>query len=314
MGSTYTPEFGAIDEENEAIMDENTINYGKSLLMTTSGERTKTVNVEQLKNASDVERKRIMRDLFAEFDILLAQRDFEKSVELLLKITEHANLLDTAQQLVYKQKQTELIQTLRRDLAQAKERGNSKGVVKTGKRVVNSLVRLNIYDEAIDLFIDYHKYLNAETVKRIKLEESNYVYMSNLLGSFFENLTESFHAFREQFALLLNYCYSTYISWCDTEIEILIKKMQSQHYLGRHFDVTVENSELFMAKAREFTDTCHFDVHFLVQTKLVPVLENSIREQLEILIDASIQRSKLELNSVISKVCRSTKIKNNNNI
>lgn len=101
-------------------------------------------NLDQLKNASDADRKRILRELFSEFDILLAQRDFEKTVEMLLKIIKHSQTLDAAQQLVYKQKQIELIQTLRKDLAQAKERGNSKGVVKTGKRVVNSLIKVVI--------------------------------------------------------------------------------------------------------------------------------------------------------------------------
>lgn len=125
--------------------------------------------------------------------------------------------------------------------------------------------------------------------------------MTNVLSSFFENLKLSFHSFREQFAQLLNYCYSTYIGWCDTEIEILVKKLQSQHYLGRHFDVTIENSELIMAKAKEFSSVNHFEVTFLVETKLTPVLETSIREQLEILIDASLQRSKLELENTSNK-------------
>lgn len=126
--------------------------------------------------------------------------------------------------------------------------------------------------------------------------------MTNVLGSFFENLKLSFQSFREQFALLLNYCYSTYIAWCDTEIEIVIKKLQSQHYLGRHFDVTVENTELILAKASEFTQANGFEVVFLFQTKLTPVLETSVREQLDILIDASLQRSKLELEATSNKV------------
>ena len=54
---------------------------------------------------------------------------------------------DVVQQLIYKQKETELINILRKDLTGSKERGNSKGVLKTGKRVVNSLIKLKIYDE-----------------------------------------------------------------------------------------------------------------------------------------------------------------------
>ena len=211
------------------------------------------------------ERNAILRELFSDFDILLAQRDFEKAVEMLLKIRQSSSKPgttsgDAVQQLIYKQKETELINILRKDLIGSKERGNNKGVLKTGKRVVNSLIKLKIYDEAIDLFIDYHKHLNAETLRKIKLEESNAIYMNNVLNSFFENLRVSFESFREAFSQLISYCYSTYISWADTEIEILLKKLQSQHYLGRHFDLTIENCQLIFDKAREFSSANHFEV------------------------------------------------------
>ncbi len=247
-----------------------------------------------LASVSDNERNKILRELFSDFDILLAQRDFEKAVEMLLKIKQNKTPLDAIQQLIYKQKETELINILRKDLIASKERGNSKGVIKTGKRVVNSLIKLKIYDEAIDLFIDYHKHLNAETLRKIKLEESNTIYMNNVLNSFFENLRLSFVSFKEAFAQLINYCYSTYISWADTEIEILIKKLQSQHYLGRHFDLTIENCQLIFDKAQKFSETNNFEVKFLFETKLVSIIEASIKEQYDILIDASSQRSKLE--------------------
>ena len=54
---------------------------------------------------------------------------------------------DVVQQLIYKQKETELINILRKYLTGSKERCNSKGVLKTGKRMVNSLIKLKIYDE-----------------------------------------------------------------------------------------------------------------------------------------------------------------------
>lgn len=267
-----------------------------------------------LANMSDHERNKILRELFSDFDILLAQRDFEKAVEMLLKIKQSTNNKDPKtnavmtksqtegtsnvydyQQLIYKQKETELINILRKDLISSKERGNNKGVIKTGKRVVNSLIKLGIYDEAIDLFIDYHKHLNAETLRKIKLEESNTIYMNKVLSLFFENLRISFQSFGEAFSNLINYCFSSYSSWYDTEIEILIKKLQSQHYLGRHFDLTIENCELIFIKSKHFSNMHNFELTFLFESKLSPIIEKSIREQHDILIDASIQRSKLEL-------------------
>jgi hypothetical protein len=115
--------------------------------------------INSLSSVSASERNKILRELFSDFDILLAQRDFEKAVEMLLKIrqsssiakaaitTATSNNSDVVQQLIYKQKETELINILRKDLTGSKERGNSKGVLKTGKRVVNSLIKLKIYDE-----------------------------------------------------------------------------------------------------------------------------------------------------------------------
>ncbi len=164
----------------------------------------------------EIEQKRNkhFRDLFSEFDIYLAQRDFENAVELLLRTkTPQANTsapsanyksLDSINELIYKQKESELINMLRKDLNISKERGN-KGIMKTGKRVVLSLVKLRIYDEALNLFIDYHKTINSEALKKIKLEESNQIYMNNVLTTFFENLKNSYFAFKEAFQQILNY-------------------------------------------------------------------------------------------------------------
>ncbi|CAF0712298.1 unnamed protein product [Brachionus calyciflorus] len=275
-------------------------NARKQLLSELKSKGLGKINEEDEENedkivASDLDKNKNLRDLFSEFDILLAQRDFEKAVDMLLRIKSSKPQTDSSHLLIYKQKESELINILRKDLTQSKERRNSKGVVKTGKRVVNSLIRLKIVDEAIDLFIDYHKHLNSETLRKIKLEESNTIYMNNLLNSFFENLRLSYLSFKEQFSNLINYCYSTYLSWCDTEIEILIKKLQSQHYLGRHFSVTIENTELIFLKATEFSNSGNFDVKFMFEVKLTPILEQSIKDQQEILIEASLQRSKLEL-------------------
>lgn len=294
------------DEEDD--MDGEYDEKGNRVMHTSllSGKNRKGDLTAHLDSASEHDRVKIMRELFAEFDILLAQRDFDKAVEMLIKIKQSCSSKPSGgrasenekdqsgsednaavQQLIYKQKESELIGILRRDLVQSKERGNSKGVVKTGKRVVNSMIKLKIYDEAMDLFIDYHKYLNSETLRRIKLEESNQVYMNNVLNSFFDNLKQSYASFNEQFGSLASVCFSTYLGWCDTEIEILIKKLQSQHYLGRHFDLTVENCELIFDKARKFSE---FDVRFWFETKLSPILEQKIAEQQGILVTASIQR------------------------
>ena len=82
---------------------------------------------------SDPEQGKMLRDLFADFDILLAQRDFERAVDTLLRLktATSSSSSTSVQQLIYKQKERELIGILRKDLAASKERGNnSKGVAK----------------------------------------------------------------------------------------------------------------------------------------------------------------------------------------
>lgn len=69
----------------------------------------------------------------------------------------------------------------------------------------------------------------------------------------------------------------------------------SHLFLGRHFHLTIDNCELIFVKSKQFSTQHNFDLTFLFETKLGPILEKTIREQHDILIDASIQRSKLEL-------------------
>ncbi len=138
--------------------------------------------------------------------------------------------------------------------------------------------------------------------------------MNNVLNSFFDNLRNSFLSFREAFSSQINYCFSSYISWCDTEIEILIKKLQSQHYLGRHFDLTIENCELIFLKAKTFSETNNFELSFIFETKLTPVLETSIKEQYDILKDASIQRSSLSSKTTLNLLIKQQSVLISNRI
>ena len=132
------------EDDNYDSDDDNGVNDNKKPVY--------DLNNLNLANISEYERNKILREIFSDFDILLAQRDFEKAIDMLLTIKHSKNnsILDAVQQLIYKQKETELINILRKDLSTSKERGNNKGVIKTGKRVVNSLIKLKIYDEAID--------------------------------------------------------------------------------------------------------------------------------------------------------------------
>jgi hypothetical protein len=269
------------------------LNFNKSKTILEEDESTQGGGGDGILSNSgndDFNRNKYIRDQFSDFDIFLAQRDFEKAVDLLIRI-KSSNVDSTSiQQLVYKQKETELITMLRKDLNISKERGN-KGIQKTGKRVVNCLVKLKIYDEALNLFIDYHKTLNSESLKKIKLEESNSIYMNNVMNLFFDNLRLSYNSFKDAFQLIFNFSLSTYLNWTETEIEILIRKLQSQHYIGRQFDLTIENCELIFDRAAQYSKK-NFEVKFFFETKLRDIIEKSIKEQKSILMEASLQRSK----------------------
>jgi exocyst complex component 8 len=254
-------------------------------------EETEEINQEERERAEQEAKKRakFIREQLSDFDIYLAQRDFEKAVDLLIRIR---NIIDSLNEVTFKQKEIELINMLKKDLLLSKERGN-KGILKTGKRVVSCLVKLQIYDEALNLFIDYHKTLNAESLKKIKLEESNAIYMNNVMNTFFDNLKLSFTSFKESFSIIINFSISTYLTWIESEIDILIRKLESQHYIGSQFELTIDNCELIFDRAHEFSQT-NFEVKFLFETKLRPIIEKQIKAQKTLIIQASVGRLKFD--------------------
>jgi exocyst complex component 8 len=134
------------EEEEEEVndSDSDSDDYGKPKVITKKVVKKKKKK-KSLSGLSENERSKLIREQFSDFDILLAQRDFEKAVDMLLKIeetkfaslnandTSSPNFDSTPQQLIYKQKETELINFLKKDLHASKERGNKQGVIKTGK-------------------------------------------------------------------------------------------------------------------------------------------------------------------------------------
>jgi hypothetical protein len=69
--------------------------------------------------------------------------------------------------------------------------------------------------------------------------------------------------------------------------------LESQHYIGRQFSLTIENCELIFEKANLFSQK-HFEVKFLFEIKLCKIIEASIKEQQQIIYDSSTQRFKAD--------------------
>jgi hypothetical protein len=113
------------------------------------------------------------------------------------------------------------------------------------------------------------------------------------MNTFFDNLKTSYASFKEAFKNIQNFSLSTYLTWIDSEIEILIRKLESQHYIGSQFDLTIENCELMFERAEHFSSS-NFEVKYLFEIKLCPIIEKIIKEQKVILISASMQRLKFD--------------------
>ncbi len=59
--------------------------------------------------------------------------------------------------------------------------------------------------------------------------------------------------------------------------------------------MTIDNCELIFIKSKQFSTLNNFDLTFLFESKLSSILQKTIQDQHDIIVDASIQRSKLEL-------------------
>lgn len=59
--------------------------------------------------------------------------------------------------------------------------------------------------------------------------------------------------------------------------------------------MTIDNCELIFSKSKQFSSQHNFDLTFLFESKLRSILQKTIQDQHEIIVDASIQRSKFEL-------------------
>ncbi|CAF1059844.1 unnamed protein product [Didymodactylos carnosus] len=238
--------------------------------------------------------------------ILLAERNFDQALNLILKARTHSSQFQQQQNQQQtlpfideylksiKGKEQELCKLIEKEIYNICERGCSMiNSIKHYYHHIQILKKLGYISKACDLFIYIQNSLMNTTLKQTKLEELNVVYVENYSSTFFTRLAGSYYEFIQIFKDNKS-TFSKFIVWITNEIEKLIKILRNQHYIGsRNFGFTMKNIEILLLKANDFSIKL-IDVKFLFEEYLEQVLISTIKDQKDLIIDTLRQRHREE--------------------
>lgn len=160
-------------------------------------------------------------------DVCIAQREFDRAVELVLKTKafikgfndSHA-LRDIRARLNHRINQ--LSDVLKKEL-EASPSGSLRGGPRAARRAVGLLIKLGRSAEACALFLKNYRQIILHDVEDVKMEGAINLYIANFAATFFTGLRNAATEFERAFDK--NYgSYSTFINWCNNLLKLFSEK------------------------------------------------------------------------------------------
>lgn len=170
-------------------------------------------------------------------DVCIAQREFDRAVELILKTKAflkasgdtHA-LRDIRARLNHRTNQ--LSEVLKKEL-EASPSGSLRGGPRAARRAVGLLIKLGRSAEACGLFLENYRQIILHDTEDVKMEGAINLYVVNFAMVFFTGLRNAAIEFERAFDK--NYgSYSTFIDWCNKLLKLFADK--SSHVIFRPKD------------------------------------------------------------------------------
>ncbi|UJR26252.1 hypothetical protein I4U23_007592 [Adineta vaga] len=236
--------------------------------------------------------------------ILLAERNFDQALELILRARKHTRqfVQDHSQQTMHfvdeyikgvQIKEQELCKLIEKEIQNICDRGCSTNLLKHYYHHIQTLKQLGYVPKACDLFIAIQLSLMRSTLKQTKLEELNVVFVENFANTFFTRLVDSYYEFVQIFKDQKS-TFTKFIVWMSSEIEKLITILHNQQYIStKNFTFSMKNIDILLTKANEFS-TKLIDVKFMFEEKLEQLLIQIINTQKDVIIDTLRQRHRDE--------------------
>ena len=166
-----------------------------------------------------------VKDAPEHIDVYIAQREFDKAVNLIDKLKLHVK--DASDQISYRDikartghRVNRLSEVLMNEL-KSSTTGSLRGGPRAARRAVSLLLRLGRASKACDLFLQNHSHIVEHELKQIKLEGATTIYISNISSTFFVCLQNAAKEFELAFGENCG-SYSAFIVWCVKELDVFL--------------------------------------------------------------------------------------------
>ena len=177
------------------------------------------------RQATEITTPEWVKDAPEQLDVFIAQREFDKAVNLIDKLKVHVK--DANDQLAYRDikartshRVNQLSEVLMMELKSSSS-GSLRGGPRAARRAVGLLLRLGRASKACELFLKNHSHIVEHDLKQIKLEGATTIYITSISTTFFSCLQDAAKEFEMAFGENCG-SYSAFIVWAVRELEIFL--------------------------------------------------------------------------------------------
>ncbi|PAA71729.1 hypothetical protein BOX15_Mlig026178g1 [Macrostomum lignano] len=224
-----------------------------------------------------------------DLDVLIAERRFEKAVDLLLEC--YKRLEARPQMRVLKGRidlrKGAVIRLLIGEL-QIPPHVSLRGGPKSSRKAVRELVRLGKAAEAAEHFLHLRSSIRQHLVDNVKLEDSQALYAKRIAAAFFKTLVESLKEF--SLAGFGRDANSALLRWCRHEIEQLAERLH-RVLAPASFAEFASGWAAAKQAAKSVNDSERVQAAFMLEAACLEAWQAAIERQARKLIDAASSRA-----------------------
>eukprot|EP00096_Caligus_rogercresseyi_P015340 TRINITY_DN7788_c0_g1_i1.p1 TRINITY_DN7788_c0_g1~~TRINITY_DN7788_c0_g1_i1.p1 ORF type:complete len:751 (-),score=187.76 TRINITY_DN7788_c0_g1_i1:627-2591(-) len=217
-----------------------------------------------------------LSELSDDVEVLIAQRDFEDSVDLILKGEEYCKAHFSSPLVREAKTKLDLKTKALLTVLQSELNGKKCGP-KAARKAVLLLVRLGRSSQACDLFLEHRRKLLTSTIRNSKFEAPTVGYLKRLSTSFFANIRETSSEFRKCFTESTPKT-SSLIVWMDTEVESFCVRIDRLIFAPQTPLETVADCVKFVRDQSAKLQEEGLDVTFLIDGRIRQNIERTICE------------------------------------
>ncbi|XP_074626269.1 exocyst complex component 8-like [Acropora palmata] len=176
-----------------------------------------------------------LRDLPEDLDMFIAQRDFERAMELIDRTNQY--LKENSNSKAAKEIRVRLDRRVKRLVeVLVEELDCSRSFLlhvgpRATRRAVSLLVRLGRASEACDLFLRNRSEAIKYSLRQLKIEGATRLYVSKLSTAFFSSIIETGKEFDQVFSSSRDFS-SAFVVWANSELKHFVTRFSCQVFRG----------------------------------------------------------------------------------